>query len=345
MPRLLLVCAVLAGCAGTPTTDAGLDPDSGIPDAGAAPEDAGVDAGPPLGTPGTTTRTLSAWPDRAYDLHIPAGYDGRTPLPLIVVLHGGGGNRSLARKTACPAGDTASPACLDALADARGFITVYPDGTPGPVLQALRTFNAGGGADGWQCVSGPACTRGIDERAYFTELLADVQRAVHVDLTRLYATGFSNGAAMAHRLACELPFSAVVSVAGGNQFSTTRPCARRASVVEIHGTADPCWSFDGGPNSCADMNPGDKLPVQQTMDGWRARNDCGSVVDTAVPDTMNDGTTTTRRAASCDGGLEVVLYDVQHGGHTWPGGATSDNGPTATDFSANEVLLDFFARH
>src|SRR4051794_25230615 len=92
---------------------------------GSAAATGGPDAGVPvLGAPGNTTRTLSAWPDRSYDLHVPPTYDGRTPLPVVLTFHGGGGNRAGQRKLSCPGGVTGDPGCLDARADARGFIVV-----------------------------------------------------------------------------------------------------------------------------------------------------------------------------------------------------------------------------
>lgn len=263
-------------------------------------------------------------------------------LPAILMLHGGGGNRTAARRTSCPAGVITSPDCLDQLAAARGFLVVVPDGT-GAIF---RTWNSGGGANGWQCVSGAACTSNVDERAYFTALLADVGQLVPLDLTRVYATGLSNGASMSHRLACEFSeISAIASVAGGNQFSTTRPCTRAASVLEIHGTADPCWNFDGGPVSCADTNPGSKISVPDTLARWPANNGCdGGGVITTLPDTTADGTLTVKHAYACSGAA-LEFYEVLDGGHTWPGGATSMNGLTATDWAANSVILDFFTAH
>ncbi len=33
--------------------------------------------------------TMPGYTDRAFDLRVPAGWDGNSPLPLIVALHGG----------------------------------------------------------------------------------------------------------------------------------------------------------------------------------------------------------------------------------------------------------------
>lgn len=290
--------------------------------------------------PGEYDRSLSAFPNRGYDLLVPPSDGGA--LPAIFLIHGGGGTRNAARRTACPAGVATSPDCFDVLARARGFLVIVPEGTGA----LLRTWNSGGGSNGWQCVSGPACTNGVDEQAYFAAVLADVAALVPLDSTRVYATGLSNGASMSERLACQFPqIAGIASVAGGNQYSTTRACTRATSVLEIHGTADPCWNFDGGPASCADTNPGSKISVPDTLARWQLNDGCdGGVQRTTLPDTTADGTLTQHHTYAC-AGAALEFYEVIDGGHTWPGGATSNNGLTATDWSANQVILDFFSAH
>lgn len=332
------------------STDAGLA-DAGRPDAGpmdAGPIDAGpIDAGPLLGAPGIYTRTPDGGLNRSYVAHVPAGYDGRTPLPVILALHGGGGDHTIARQITCPEGDAGSPECLDVLAGARGYIVIYPDGTGMPVLDQLKTWNAGGGSNGWQCISGYACNQHIDEKQAFGALLADLDLLVHYDHHRVFATGHSNGAAMSHRLACELPdaIAGIAPVAGGNQYATIEPCTAPTPILEIHGREDPCWNYDGGSQSCADPGTGVKISIPETISQWVTRNGCtGAPMTTAVPDTTADGTTTQKHVYSCPAGHDVVFYEVTGGGHTWPGGYTrsTNMGVMSTDFSANRTMLDFF---
>jgi len=51
----------------------------------------------------------------------------------------------------------------------------------------------------------------------------------------------------------------------------------------------------------------------------------------------------------CSQETEVVLYTVEGGGHTWPGGyqylPSGIIGRTSRDIDANEVIWDFFKRH
>src|SRR5512134_666039 len=55
---------------------------------------------------------------REYALHVPPGYDGSRPVPLVVALHG---------YTGTPASMEGSSG-LSRTADARGFVVVYPAG-------------------------------------------------------------------------------------------------------------------------------------------------------------------------------------------------------------------------
>lgn len=276
----------------------------------------------------------------------------------MIDIHGGGGNRLVAKLQTCPDRRAGSPACLDRVADCEGFIVVYPDGTSESLMaKNVRSFNAGGGLDGYVCISGNACTKDIDDVRYFNDLLDALERNFRIDPKRIYVTGLSNGAAMSHRLACELShrIAAIASIAGGNQFSAVRECAPARSVplLEIHGTADHCFPYNGGYERCASVQPyGFRISVPDTVAGWVSRNGCGStptVTDWADSD-PGDGTTVTQMSyPDCPNGGDVVLLRINGGGHTWPGGSDSLPqwmvGRVSREFSANWVMLDFFDAH
>ena len=216
-------------------------------------------------------------------------------------------------RLACPNGDLSDPGCLDPAADQRGFILVYPDGTGAPLAPDVRTWNSGGGDGGWQCVSGYACDQDVDETAYFTDLLADLGSAFRIDGDHLFSTGISNGGSMSQRLACTFAhIAAIAPVAGENQYATLRPCTPAIPVLEIHGTGDPCWAFDGGDASCLDNNPGDKISVAASIDGWIARNGCQPTpTDQALPDVADDGTNTVLHTYQCATARARVLRGLR----------------------------------
>lgn len=85
----------------------------------------------------------------------------------------------------------------------------------------------------------------MDDLAYDDDLHTLLAELLPIDADRVYATGMSNGAAMSHRLACERPgrYAAIVAVAGANQAFGSPGCnpATRTPILQVHGTADPCW--------------------------------------------------------------------------------------------------------
>lgn len=102
--------------------------------------------------------------------------------PLVLVLHGGGGN---GENAAAMTGFTAK-------AMQEGFIVVYPDGS-GRLGDRLLTWNAG------HCC-GYALEQKIGEAAFFSALIDKFILDHGADPKRVYITGLSNGAMMAHRL-------------------------------------------------------------------------------------------------------------------------------------------------
>lgn len=272
------------------------------------------------------TYAVPGFPDREYELRVPATWDGTSQLPVVLLLHGGGGNRSRADQTTCPRGDVDSPECFAAIALARGYAVAIPEGTPARLAPRMRTWNGGGG-DQVTCVSGRACEEGVDDIAYFRTLLDDVGQ--HVRVGRVFATGISNGGAMAHRLACELPdrITAIASVAGGNQHAFAGgACHGTTAVLEIHGTADTIWKYTDS----------DKIGAEATMTAWAKRNGC---LDTFVDESL--GAASTRRTwQGCAKPTQLITHDA---GHTWPNGHPylPRAGRVTTDFGS-EVIVAFF---
>ncbi len=302
--------------------------------------------------PGAELRcTIPGFDRRPYVIHLPADYDPARPLPVILAIHGGGGDSRAAARTSCPGGDTESADCLHRMAGREGVAVVYPNGTSSRLLRRLRTWNAGGGAGAWQCVSGRACKDGIDDIAHFEALLADLARRFAVDPRRIYATGLSNGGAMSHRLACQMGdrIAAIAPLGGANQHATTSVCAppRAVPVLQIHGTADPCWRYEGGPAACAQRDNKSKIAVEESMRIWAAINGCGSA-QSAQPLASESGIDIVYiHWTGCR--AETALIRMDGGGHVWPGGwayfGEGTIGPMVAGWSANRAILDFFRKH
>lgn len=298
-----------------------------------------------------TSCPMPNWLDRAFDIKVPASWDGQTELPLVYVFHGGGGNRAAAERTSCPGGDTDSPACFGARATAAGYAVVFPDGTGTRPVRGFRTWNAGGGTGDWQCVSGGGCRGGADDLRYFDELHEEVGRIIPIAPDRVYATGLSNGAAFPHRLACQRAniLAAIAPVGGANQHAAAGgACDAGVAVLQIHGTADPCWTYETSSTACAQEDGKLKVGVSETLAGWTERNECdGTPTEELLSnDDPDDGTETTRlQWSGCNGDIEHLRVDG--GGHSWPQGYSHTDrvGVIAQDFEANLRILEFFDNH
>jgi polyhydroxybutyrate depolymerase len=310
--------------------------------------------GPADAQPGAAlTCAVPGFDRRPYNIHLPANYDFARPVPVVLAIHGGGGRARGAARTSCPGGDIDSLDCLHAMAAREGVAVVYPNGTSSRLLRRVRTWNAGGGTGEWQCVSGRACKDGVDDIAYFRALFDDLARWVAVDPARIYATGLSNGGAMSHRLACEMAdrVAAIAPLGGANQFAATAVCApsRPIPVLQIHGTADPCWRYEGGPAACAQRDDKMKIAVAESMRVWAAINGCGPAEEPEIFASEDRVETMQIRWTGCRDGAETILLRMEGGGHVWPGGWAYFRegiiGPMVGGWSANRAILDFFRRH
>jgi polyhydroxybutyrate depolymerase len=193
---------------------------------------------------------------------------------------------------------------------------------------------------------GDAQTAGADDVGFVLDLINALSETYNLDHRRIYATGVSNGAMFAYRLACELSgkIAAVAAVSGTMEVEIARNCAptRPISILHIHGTADPFAKWDGWESKSG----GKLLSVPATIGRWIELNKCS----TEPQVTLQKGDVTCETHHQCAGGAEVTLCKVQGGGHTWPGSSLQLPlrlllGPTNKDVNASELIWEFFARH
>lgn len=264
---------------------------------------------------------------RTYILHIPKSYNGETPMPLVIALHGGGGRaESMQGKSG-----------FNKLADKEGFIVVYPDGT-GRFENRLFTWNAG-----YCC--GYALDNNIDDIGFIRALIEKVQQTLKIDPNMIYITGHSNGGMMSYRLGSELSdvVAAIAPVAGSiggkaNEDSEEWIIAEPSfpvSVIAIHGLLDESVAYNGGHGDNAGGTRED-ISVNDSINFWVHHNNCNT-----VPETQEIGNITIDTYKEGNSGTEVVLYTINNGGHYWPG---SDKDPYQ-EISVAEVIWDFFKNH
>jgi len=222
--------------------------------------------------------------ERSYILDVPDRVKAQVPVPLLLDFHGFGHSAEGVWKVSG----------FKDIAARDGFITAYPDGLPVNLL--------GREDSGWQIFSAD----GNRDLAFTTRLLDQLERTYCIDLARVFATGFSNGAFFSNILACTMSdrFAAVAPVSGGR---LTVPCTpqRPVPVLIQHGRQDQL------------------LPVEQAhqeRDAWVQTDGC-RVHSSDGCDHYRD----------CRAGAEVTYCEGDHE-HHWP--------PEAT-----QRVWDFFLAH
>lgn len=276
---------------------------------------------------GAADRTISIAHDgraRSSILHVPPSYVEGSPMPLVLLLHGGGGNGAQAQASYR----------MDPVADREGFLVAYPNGTGR--LGNLLTWNAA------NCCS-YAFENDVDDVGFLAALIDEIERTYSVDPRRIYATGMSNGGMMTYRLGCRMAdrLAAIAPVAGALNETTCTPADPLPALV-FHGTDDQHVPYNGGVGP-ETLYPRVDKSVQSAVDFWVARNLCET---TPVTDTSQSGNVITTTYGGGIRDTEVVLVTIVDGGHAWPGGAGSATGDVPTqEISASELIWAFFARH
>jgi polyhydroxybutyrate depolymerase len=223
---------------------------------------------------------------RTYFLHIPPSYDGMTPTPLVIVLHG---------YTQSPQG-IAGMTAFSAKSDKEGFIVVYPEGRD-------QQWNVGFGSFGI----------GTDDIGFINELINRLGQSYVIDPKRIYVTGFSNGAMMSYFLGAELsdriaaiaPVAGTIGIVTNNGIERIPEPSQPVSVIVFHGTADTSVPYNGD----------GVLSVAESVAFWVEHDRCST---NAQNETSSDGRVIRNVYTGGTNGTEVVLYTVVGLGHDWP---------------------------
>jgi polyhydroxybutyrate depolymerase len=248
---------------------------------------------------------------RGYKVHVPPSYRPDVGMPLLFAIHGLGQNAVMY---------AVDGAQWPAKADSEGFILVMPNGN---VQNADGSWGVTGSWNAGECCGG-AAQNGVDDVALIRAILGEVGKHVNVDLSRVYATGFSNGGFLSFRLACEAAdlFTAIAPAAGavgsptlapmgvGNaSFTVCKPSAK-VPVLALHGDADSLVPY---------------RYMKPSLDLFAAANGCStSTAPASQP--ASGGDTTCVSYGGCPSGVEVTGCTVAAGGHCWFGSSTCGTG-------------------
>jgi polyhydroxybutyrate depolymerase len=286
--------------------------------------------------PGTTIQYMKAGGDSGgYIRQLPSSYTGRTPLPVVVDLHG----------YDVSAADMLTVTQLGTYGNRDGFITITP--------QVARRI--------------PYWQTGFKSKdlAFLRGVLTNVTSSLCVDQNRVFVTGYSNGAIMASVLACA-DATQVAAIAPVSGVANPAHCnaSRPVPVVAFHGTSDPLVSYTGGLGALAyklPLPPGTKGTISQLLGNnvpqstsgpsipkitaaWAKRDDCASTSTTRVV-----AKNVALISYACPKGNSVDLYRIRGGGHTWPGSVldskSKEVGTTTMAINADKIMWNFFSAH
>lgn len=268
---------------------------------------------------------------RTYRMHVPAQH--RSPAPLVLVFHGGGGQGAGIERTSG----------FDAISDREGFIVVYPDGVDRGWSDG-RTDNPKQGA----------LRKNVDDIAFVRAMLTDIATVAAIDPKRIFATGMSNGGIFSEYLAAKLSdkIAAIAPVAGGiaDPFYKEFAPTNAVSVLAMNGTRDPLVPFAGG--NVARIGRGKVISVDEAMQLWVVRDGTKPDPKTGMLPDMDptDGCRVAwKKWSGGKDGTAVWLYAEEGAGHTWPSGPQNFPvvrvGTVCRDFDASEAAWSFFKGH
>jgi polyhydroxybutyrate depolymerase len=263
--------------------------------------------------------------DRRYHLHVPPHDQNQAGLPLLLVLHGGGGNGEHARAVTG----------LDKVGIEKGFVVAFPDGT-GRLPKKLLTWNAGG-------IDVYAARNDIDDVDFCKTVVADIQKRVAIDASRVYVTGHSNGGMMCHRLAREAAdvFQGIAPVAGAMNL-TGVDASTPIAVLMIHGSKDEHVRIGGGETGAGRSRRVD-ASLQDAVDYYVERNGL-----LAYPDEAARGGVRVAKYVRKKGDEQptpVWVVTLEGGGHAWPGAQQRPRllQDRPFEWPASRAIVEFFA--
>ena len=241
--------------------------------------------------------------ERKFILYVPEGVGENSP--LLFILHG----------YSTSAESFEQKIDLNKVADEYGYAVVYPQGISDPNDKT----SAG-------CWNSGFKKEGNDDTAFLVALAEYLQKTYGFNRDETFAAGFSNGAFMMYRLACEAPdtFRAVASVAGtmtGTAWEE-RDETTSIGILQINGTKDDVVPLSG--------SYGNAPAIDGVIEYWKDANGLERFEEIKMSDKA------TAYCYSSDTNDNLVWYiEIEGGHHSWPVKELSG-------IDANKVILEFF---
>mgnify|MGYP001157098446 FL=1 len=254
---------------------------------------------------------------RTYVQYVPNSYNHENPTPLVINFHGNGGD---AQAYADSTGDFYE---FHNVSESGKFIVVYPQGV-------IRVK----GAAEWD-PGDNSSTNINDNDLFFTEkLIEDIDETYNIDLTKVYAVGFSNGGMMAYGLACKRPTKiAAIGIMSGIMLpDDSCNSSEYTSVIHFHGTYDTDVPYNGELDF-------DSVPY--VVNFWLNHNSIPQSSETITQ--LNGGVGTKTEYTGGNGNTDFTLYKIdeeygKEGGHVWFGDAINGKIP-------GQIMWDFLSNY
>lgn len=278
---------------------------------------------------------------RTFNVHLPPGFRTNRSMPVVFCFHGLRLTGQLMMMISN----------FNSTADKNGFVVVYPDGI----------------GEAWD---DGRSNRGHDDLGFVSAILQKLTTTVGIDRRRVYASGISNGGYFSQLLACAMPDKiAAVGVVGATmmqQAASQCHSNRPMPIMFFLGTSDPLIAWgDGNGRNLGDLGDlvgvsgigsvdsaiaryGGLLSVPEILNFWTTHNHCpsGTPYSSTEPDRDPSDGTRVKKESYGSSNNEVVLYRIEGGGHTWPGGfpyaPASVAGKISQDIDACDLMWQFF---
>lgn len=241
---------------------------------------------------------------RYFKITLPSAYQKNISIPLVIVLHDYSTNVE----------HTGLYTQMDQMAENAGFIAAYPEATINE--QGYYIWNAGNKYEEW--------TDNAKDVEFIRSLIDFLASKYNINKSKIFATGFSNGAMMVYKLALELSdkIAGVACVSGPMVEESVAP-DNPVPLMHIHGDADIVVPHTGTGQYGFQM-----VAVDEIIKKWLTWNECSH-----VPAVLKYNTDVT--ALLWKGKADVRLYLLHNAGHDWPT-------KKRCNWSAAEYIWEFF---
>jgi poly(hydroxyalkanoate) depolymerase family esterase len=278
-----------------------------------------------------------------YQGYVPSSYKSGTAVPLVVALHGctqtADGFRQLTK--------------WDALAEAKGFIVVFP--------QQSQNNNQ---LKCWNFFQAAHMQRGTGEPSLIAGITQWVQQHYTIDAKRTFVNGLSAGGAMSSIMAATYPdVYAAAGIGSGCEYAATAACAGSKSADPVQAGKQayqamgqyhrpmPVIVFQGDQDTTVPP-----INAQQLVQQWLVTDDMADdgVANGSIPSAAS-GATNGRSSAGSNytrtsysdgrGGELIQSWLVAGMAHAWSGGCSCQQYSAPSGPDETGAMYDFFLAH